>query len=117
MHSSSNIYHHIAAATNIMLLTVRHDIVEREATSLTSHIMMCCVMNTVAVDFLNKFEHPVRRRGPHIIMRELCTITAYYIVSLLVLGHHGSAWLVVEGLRGYISLGGVLKEDSVGDRN
>ena len=56
MHSSSNIYHHIAAATNIMLLTVRHDIVERDGTLSTSHIMMCCVMNMAAVgpvDFLN----------------------------------------------------------------
>ena len=100
MHSSSNIYHHIAAATNIMLLTVRHDIVEREGTSSTSHIMMCCVMNTVAVDFLNKFEHPVRRRGPsHHYARDV-----YYNSLLLSLLGHVSAWLVVEGvLSGYIS--------------
>ena len=110
MHSSSNIYHHIAAATNIMLLTVHHDFVEREGTSSTSHIMMCCVMNTVAVDFLNKFEHPVRRRGPsHQYARGV-----YYNSLLLSLLGHGSAWLVVEGTMWLRSHSGVPKVHSVG---
>ena len=92
-------YHHIAAATNIMLLTVQHDIVEREGTSSTSHIMMCCVMNKAAVDFLNKFERPVyTTTGSITSVCASCVYskTAYYCPYYIGIGHGSrhSAWLV-----------------------